>query len=111
MWPLSHPLAGHCYVATEAFYLLTGGDEKWQIERVFVEVEVEEPGPLEGVSEFTHWFLRDKQTGSVVDLTSEQFTEYQHCEVKIPYENGTVTHLKKPSPSKRTQKLLDKIDL
>jgi len=86
LWPLSHPFAGKCYVASECLYYLCGQDKRWIVERCLVPVP--EPGPLGEVTEFTHWYLREKETGEVVDLTSEQFTKYEHTDIEIPYDSG-----------------------
>jgi len=51
-----HPMAGHCYVASEALYHMTGRRMKPCVIR------------HEGS---THWFLRDGDR--VVDLTADQF--------------------------------------
>lgn len=109
LWPLTHPLAGHCYVASECFYHLTGGKERWQVERVLIEVQ--EPGPLDATTEFTHWYLRERETDTIVDITAEQFTEYEHEDIIIPYENGTPTGFLTKKPSKRTQKLFEKLSV
>ncbi len=64
-----HPLAGHCYVATEAlFHLLGGRESEWQ------SMHTEH----EGVE---HWWLRSKADGSVLDATAEQF------ETLVPYDD------------------------
>ena len=84
LYPLEHPLAGHCFVASEAYMVLSDRDLKPE----HVTVEVPEPGPLGETAEFSHWYLRDRDTGAVVDLTAEQFTEYPHGDVTIPYDEG-----------------------
>jgi len=108
IWPLHHPLAGNCYVASEALYHLTGGKERWQVERILIEVK--EPGPMDATTEYTHWYLRERETGEVVDLTEEQFTEYEHDDISIQYEDGTPTGFLTGEPSKRTQKLISSLN-
>ena len=105
LYPLSHSLAGHCYVASEAYFHLTGGYDEWQVERVTVEV----PEPLGGTAEFTHWYLRDRETGQITDLTAEQFTEYERGSVEIPYDEGTATGFMTSEPSERAQEVISAI--
>lgn len=106
VWPLDHPLAGHCYVASEAYFHLTGGYDEWYVERTSVHV----PKPLGDMAEFTHWYLRDRETGEVVDLTKEQFTEYQHGDVYIPYDKGTRTGFLTDEPSERAEEVIESIN-
>lgn len=55
--------AGHCYVATEAaYYLLGAGETGWQ--PAFIRHE-DQP----------HWFLVNRLTGEVLDITWRQFNE------------------------------------
>lgn len=107
LWPLTHPLSGHCYIASECFYHFTGGKERWQVERLTVEVQ--EPGPIDATTEFTHWYLRERDTGEVVDLTAEQFTEYEYENITLEYDDGTPTGFLTKDPSKRTEQLLEKL--
>lgn len=104
--PLTHPLAGHCYCASEALYHLTGGKDRWQVERVSVSIPTPENPESSSV---THWYLRERSTDTIVDLTKEQFTEYPHADIQIPYEESTPTGFLTKEPSKRTQRLLDRI--
>lgn len=54
-------LRGNCYVASEAVYHLSGGAAgPWRPEYVHVDGEV-------------HWYLRNRSTGEVLDLTVSQF--------------------------------------
>lgn len=84
LYPLSHPLAGHCFVASEAYMVLSERDLK----PMWVTVTVPEPGPTGDETTFSHWFLRDRDTGEVVDLTAEQFTEYEYADVEVPYDEA-----------------------
>jgi hypothetical protein len=82
---------GHCYVASEAFYHLT------KQTGLYVPSYVKFEGD-------THWFLT-KKDGNIIDITAEQFNG------KIPPYNlkkncGFLTK----APSKRTAKLLQKIE-
>lgn len=108
IWPLEHPLAGQCYVASEVLFHMTGGYDEWKVERVTVEVP--EPGPIDAYTEFTHWYLRDRDTGEVMDITASQFTEYKHATVKIPYDKGTATGFMTEEPSQRAQSILARVD-
>jgi hypothetical protein len=90
-----HPLAGQCYVASEALFHLTGGVEQWYVERTSVLVD----GKW-----ITHWYLRDRENLRVVDLTAEQFGDR-----KIPYGAGTRTGFFTQNPSESAQKVIDTI--
>lgn len=74
-----NPMAGHCYAATEAlFWLLGGPDSDW---KPYVLSHKTFPDRLaEGE---THWFLKNKNTGEILDPTKEQFED-----TPIPYDNG-----------------------
>jgi hypothetical protein len=79
-----HPLSGHCYVASEAFYHLVGGKP----------MNVRH----EGVS---HWFiLLDDE---VVDLTAAQF------DTPVDYSKARGCGFLTKQPSKRCQVVLDRI--
>jgi len=93
--PTDHPLAGQCYVASESLFHLTGGYEKWYVERTSVLVDGEW---------ITHWYLRDRNELHVVDLTAEQFGDR-----KIPYGAGTRTGFLTQNPSKRAQEVIDTV--
>jgi hypothetical protein len=58
-WPV-HPTYGHCYGATEAFYYL------WGKKHGFFPHWVE---TFEG----HHWFLENRKTGEIIDITGAQF--------------------------------------
>jgi len=64
-----HPMAGHCYVASEAFWHLMGGPSSGFTPQVIRH---------EGA---THWFLKDTR-GGIVDLTASQF------ETPVPYDQA-----------------------
>lgn len=84
------PLYGHCSVASEATYFLLGGKGSgWTPTSVHVA----------GV---THWFLRNKETGAVLDPTAGQFA----CEV--PYGAGRGRGFPTPGavPSKRAREVM-----
>lgn len=54
-------LRGNCYVTTEALYHLLGGKAAGWIPQVM------------RIGSDTHWFLRHRATGLVVDATAKQF--------------------------------------
>ena len=84
----SNPLAGHCYVASEAFYHLAGGKEAGL-----------KPMQLshEGKS---HWFILDTKTSQVVDITASQFIK------PVPYSKAVGRGFLTRNPSKRAQTLM-----
>lgn len=84
----SHPLSGHCYVASEAYYHLSG--EKLTPHTV----------KHEGV---THWYLIDKN-GEIIDLTKEQF------ETSPDYTKGRGRGFLTKRPSKRALILMERIN-
>ena len=87
-----NPLAGHCYVASEALFHLMGG-------------------PAAGLTPHTvrvgdavHWFLRNAR-GDVLDLTAAQFD----CEV--PYHLSRGRGFLTRGPSKRARTLMDRMSV
>lgn len=86
-----HPLAGHCYVASEAFFHLTGGYDQWYVER-------------QNINDVTHWYLRSRTDPSkVVDLTEDQFDQ------SVDHSQGTKTGFLTSNPSSRTKQVLQSI--
>ena len=85
-----NPMAGHCYVASETFYHLSGGKER------FVPMVMRVLGD-------THWFLKCRVTGEVIDLTADQF------DFKIDYSLAKGSGFLTLNPSKRTLKVIDMI--
>jgi len=92
----SHPLAGYCYVASEAYFHLAGGKgsglKPMQISH-------------EGVS---HWFLLNDRNltlagSQIIDITAGQF------KTPVPYSDAKGRGFLTKNPSKRTQRLLDAI--
>lgn len=82
-----NPLAGHCYVASEALYHLTGKAMTPQVIR------------HEGS---THWYLKDK-SGIIHDLTAGQFR------TPVPYHLGKGCGFLTKLPSKRAQVVIDRV--
>ena len=83
-----NPLAGHCYVASEAAWHLLGGmDSDWRPFHM----------KHEGVS---HWFLRNVKTESIIDLTVWQFANFPD------YSCGVRKGFLTKEPSKRAQQVI-----
>lgn len=64
---------GHCYAASEALYYLTGGKDVWI------------PQSAKDETGGTHWWLKHKLTGEIVDITKTQYTEFG---IQPPYHKG-----------------------
>lgn len=82
-------MAGHCYVASEAFYH-KDGPENWKPMFMYHE---DEP----------HWFLEHRKTGTIVDITSDQFKS------KPDYAKARGKGFLTKSPSRRCRVLLTKV--
>lgn len=83
-----HPLSGHCYVASEAFYHLAGGKAAG-FKPMFVKHEGQ-----------PHWWIQGPNK-EVIDITAKQFfTPISYCK---SIGKGFLTK----QPSKRAKKLLD----
>jgi hypothetical protein len=79
--------AGHCYVASETIFHLTGRTLR----------------PVRIVHEQTpHWFLVDTD-GNVVDATADQFA------TPVPYGEGRRRPFRTKRPSKRAQILIRRV--
>lgn len=86
----ANPVAGHCYVASEAlFHRLGGKSAGWTPQSI-----QHEGGP--------HWYLKH-QDGTILDATADQF------ETPVPYEQGRGCGFLTRQPSKRTQAVLDQL--
>ena len=85
-----NPLAGHCYVASEAFYHLMGGAKAGFIPQV-----IRHEGS-------THWYLKDK-SGIIHDLTAGQF------KTPVPYDQGKGCGFLTLLPSKRAQIVMQRV--
>lgn len=73
-------VSGHCYVASEVMYHLLGAE--WQSYHI----------KHEGLP---HWFLKNKNTNEILDVTKDQF------KTPVPYENGRRTPFMTKKLSKR----------
>jgi len=89
----NNPLYGHCYIATEALYYLLDDDEKINYTPATI-----------NVNGTTHWFLKNKKNGDIIDITKEQFND-----IKLDYSNSRNRFFLSPKPSKRTLILLNRI--
>lgn len=85
-----NPLAGHCYVASEALYHALGGPASGL---------TPEHIQHEGAS---HWYLR-QANGPVIDITAAQF------QTPVPYHQGRGKGFLTSQPSKRAQVVLSRI--
>ena len=86
-----HPLAGYCYVASEALYHLAGGvTSGLSVYRCSL--------PAGG----SHWWLADSN-GRILDPTAEQFNSPLH------YSQGTRTSFLSRKPSGRAAKLIARV--
>lgn len=82
--------AGHCYVASETYYHLSGGTQSGLKPMV-----VRHEGSM-------HWYLRD-HTGGIIDITSAQF-----CST-VPYSAGRGCGFLTRQPSKRAKIVMNRI--
>jgi hypothetical protein len=87
-----NPLAGHCYVASEALYWLLPVSEgnEWKPEQI----------QHEGSS---HWYLRNKASGAILDVTAAQF------DTPVPYHLGRGRGFLTRGPSKRAAILICRV--
>ncbi len=93
-----HPTFGHCGSATQAAYYMLGGEESGYVPQV--------ANLGDGT---THWWLRHRDTGHVIDPTKEQFTSKGK---KPPYDRGRGCGFPNPNPdvpSKRGQEIINRI--
>jgi hypothetical protein len=79
---------GTCYVVAEALQYVMGKEE-WMSMQVW----------HEGTS---HWFLKHKPTGTILDPTAIQF------ETPVPYDKARHVPFLTPEPCKRTMEVLSK---
>jgi hypothetical protein len=82
---------GHCYVATEAAYYLFGKELGYVPERVRC------------ADGDTHWWLRNKETGHVIDPTVEQ------TDGMFDYRRGKAGGFLTKEPSRRCQILMKRV--
>lgn len=95
----SHPLAGHCYVASEAFYHLI--EDPWNYKPMVGRLNVK------GKVRCSHWWIEHRGTAEIIDITAVQFTEEQLQEI---YKTGKGCGFLTSSPSKRAQIVIDRVE-
>ena len=86
----TNPLYGHCYVATEVFYHLKAKELGYK------------PYILK-VNGITHWFLKNKETNDVIDITAKQF------DFDLDYSKAKACGFLTQLPSKRAQILISRL--
>ena len=97
----NNPMCGHCYAATEAaFWSLGGPKSDWTPQVVG---NKQWSGSLQPGE--THWFLKNSETGEILDVTAGQF------DTPVPYEtgvsNGMMCHPK--GGSRRARVILSRL--
>lgn len=90
-----HFTTGHCYIASEAIYHAFGGKENWSA----YAGRDHDNG--------THWWLKNKDTGEIVDPTKEQYTSLG---LEPPYDKGRPCAFLTREPSQRAQKLIERVN-
>ena len=80
---------GNCYASSEAIYHITGGQAgPWKPETVWHEGS-------------THWYLRHRETGQVLDVSAWQF------QTDVPYHKGVGRGFLTKAPSKAGMKMIE----
>ena len=91
----TNPMYGHCYHTSQAMYYLLDTDTR---------------DPMMGPDCFggTHWWLRDRENGFIVDMTSDQ---YYSVGKEPPHNKGKVKpwYGWKGRPHKRTMNLITRL--
>jgi hypothetical protein len=83
---------GHCYIATETLYYLLNDEEKYKYTPAILHV-----------NNATHWFLKNKFTNEIIDITKEQF------DFELDYSKSKNCSFLTKFPSKRTLILINRI--
>lgn len=83
---------GHCYVATETLYHLLDDNEKLNYVPAILKI-----------NNITHWFLKNKNTDEIIDITKEQFN------FELDYSKSRNCFFLTKTPSKRSQTLINRI--
>jgi hypothetical protein len=91
-----HPVAGHCYSASEALFHFLGGKPAGLV--AFVARD-HEGG--------THWWLKDKD-GNILDPTKAQYTAFGR---QPPYATGRAVGFLTKKPSRRAQIVMQRAGL
>lgn len=90
-----HFTTGHCYIASEAIFHNFGGKKKWAAYTG------------RDHNNGTHWWLKNKETGEIIDPTKEQYTSLN---IPPPYDKGRPCAFLTKEPSQRAKKLISLID-
>ncbi len=86
-------IAGHCYVASEVlFHILGGWLVGWSAQVVRHEGD-------------THWYLKNRDTGRILDATADQFT------TPVDYTKGRGCGFLTVRPSKRAQIVMERLEM
>lgn len=88
---------GNCYVASEALYHILGGKRSG-----WCPMRFKFKGPDKRVD--THWFLKHKMTGLILDPSRKQFGR-----LKVPYEKGVGGGFLTKRPSERAKLLINSL--
>lgn len=88
-----HIFFGHCYVATEALYHLIPETERKNWIPQILNIDDNQ----------THWFLKNRNTNEIIDITKEQFS------YELDYANSKGIGFLTKNPSKRTIELLRRV--
>jgi hypothetical protein len=83
---------GHCYVSTETLYHLLDDEMQKKFKPAILKI-----------GEITHWFLKNSETGEIIDVTKDQFDH------KLSYENAKFCSFLTKTPSKRSLILINRI--
>ena len=83
---------GHCYVATETLYHLLDDNIKEEYTPAYLKI-----------NDDTHWFLKNKKTNEIIDITKKQF------KFNLNYENAKNCFFLTKKPSKRSLTLINRI--
>lgn len=96
-------MTGHCYVASEVFYHLYGkyhGFEPKVVSNKHIEKDISK--------QWTHWYLQNRQTLEIIDLTATQFSKT--C-LDFCYTNGVFKGFLTKEPSRRSQFVINILKL
>lgn len=94
------PLTGHCYAASEAIFHMLGGADKGWVPQVLSN-RTWPDGLRKGQ---THWFLKNRLTGAIIDATSAQFGAL------VPrHEAGVGTGFLTRLPSRRAAEIMSRV--
>lgn len=85
---MENPLGGMCYIASEALYHLSPNTYK---------------GMNMVVGGVSHWFLVERSTGRIVDLTASQFSD------TLDYSQAVGRGFLTRPPSKRAQVIMNEV--